>query len=126
VFTRYGAVNQVLGNLIDNSRYWLNDVRIHNRKIRIEVDSQKRTLCFADSGPNIDDTIRPYLFEPGYSLRVPQSGLGLYICKYYMRAMKGDIYETNENNRQTDMPGAQFTLDFSRVPDVVSELEEHD
>ena len=42
---------------------------------------------FADSGIGIDDAIRPYLFEAGYSMKIPPSGLGLYICKAYMNAM---------------------------------------
>lgn len=115
VYSRYGAVNQILSNLIDNSCYWLDDISIKNRKILIKIDGRNRRLIFADTGPDIDDSIRPYLFEPGYSLKVPPSGLGLYICKYYMRSMKGDIYEAGKKDRISDMSGAQFVLDFSRV-----------
>ena len=32
ITTRYGAVNQVLTNLIDNSCYWLNDPDIQGRR----------------------------------------------------------------------------------------------
>jgi signal transduction histidine kinase len=68
-----------------------------------------------DSGPGIDEVIKPYLFQPGYSLRVPPSGLGLYICRHYMQSMKGDIYVTAGRERISAMEGAQFTLDFEKV-----------
>ncbi|TKJ35816.1 MAG: ATP-binding protein [Planctomycetes bacterium B3_Pla] len=115
VFARYGAVNQVISNLIDNSVYWLDDKHIKERVILIKIFENERRILIADSGPDIDSSIRPYLFEPGYSLKVPQSGLGLYICKYYMRGMGGDIYEASVRDRTHELHGAQFILDFSRV-----------
>lgn len=116
VFVRYGAINQVISNLIDNACYWLDTVQLGNRIIRATVNPVFRTLSIADSGPNIHAVIRPYLFEPGYSMKVPPSGLGLYICKYYVTSMKGDIYLTPEKDRIKELPGAQFTIDLSRVP----------
>ncbi len=115
VFCRYGAVNQILSNLIDNSCYWLSSQQGNNKKILINIDGQNRRILVADNGPDIDDSIRPYLFEPGYSLKVPPSGLGLYICHYYMRSMKGNIHEAFGKDRMDEMPGAQFVLDFSKV-----------
>lgn len=112
---RYGAVNQVITNLIDNSVYWLSRMDGGQRKIYIKINSVNRTVVVADSGPGIHESIMPYLFQPGYSLKFPPSGLGLYICKYYMLDIKGEIYLTNENERIKGFEGAQFTLDFSRV-----------
>lgn len=112
---RYGAVNQVITNLIDNSVYWLSRMDGGERKIFVKVNSANRTIIFADNGPGIHESILPYLFQPGYSLKFPPSGLGLYICKYYMLDIKGEIYLTNENERIKGFNGAQFTLDFSRV-----------
>lgn len=117
VFCRYGAVNQVLANLLDNSTYWLSRTKRSDRKIVIQIDGVNRRLIVADSGPDIDQSIRPYLFEPGYSLRVPPSGLGLYVCKYFMTAMKGSIFEAGRKDRIEDLTGAQLVLDFSRVPE---------
>ena len=116
VFGRYSAVNQVLGNLFDNSIYWIENSNNTERKIKIRLNKEYRTLIFADSGTDISDIIRPYLFEPGYSLKIPPSGLGLYICKTYLNSMKARIYETPKKDRLPDMKGAQFTLDFSRTP----------
>ncbi|HMG14232.1 MAG TPA: sensor histidine kinase [Saprospiraceae bacterium] len=120
--TRYGAVNQVLTNLIDNSCYWLNDPDIEKREIKLLLDAKDRTIIVADSGPGIAKSILTYLFQPGYSLKEPQSGLGLYICKHYMNMMakRGDIYLAKERDRLEDMNGAQFLLDFSNVLTEIS------
>lgn len=115
VYGRYGALIQIFSNLFDNSSYWLGMAARKNRKIKIRIDPKHRTVTVADSGPGIDEVIMPYLFQPGYSLRVPPSGLGLYICKHYMQSMKGDIYLTTDRERISAMTGAQFTLDFGKV-----------
>jgi len=117
ITTRYGAVNQVLTNLIDNSCYWLNDPDIERSEIKLLLDAKGRTIIVADNGPGLANSILPYLFQPGYSLKEPQSGLGLYICKHYMNQMKkrGDIYLAKERDRIKNFNGAQFLLDFSTV-----------
>lgn len=116
IYARYSTMCQILVNLFDNSVYWLSFVPENERKIIIQVFSQNRLLIFGDSGKGIDSVIRPYLFNVGYSMKVPPSGLGLYICKAYMNAMKGSIYETPLKNRIASIRGAQFTIDFNYVP----------
>lgn len=116
VYARYSTLCQVLVNLFDNSVYWLSFVPEDRRCIYIKVESEKRIVVFGDSGKGIDDAIRPYLFEAGYSMKIPPSGLGLYICKSYMNAMKGTIYETPAPSRFEYIQGAQFTIDFNHVP----------
>jgi signal transduction histidine kinase len=118
LYGRYGALNQIFTNLFDNACYWLDTSDFKERILQVKIDARKRTVVVADSGPDIQESILPYLFEPGYSLRFPPSGLGLYICKHYMKSMKGDIYLTPMNDRIKDLYGAQFTLDFSRVPGI--------
>lgn len=116
VYGRYGALIQVFSNLFDNSCYWLNMVERGSRKIRIHITSSPRMVIVGDSGPGIDNVIAPYLFQPGYSLRVPPSGLGLYVCRYYMQSMNGNAYVSVHSERLSDLSGAQFTLDFRSVP----------
>lgn len=114
---RYGALNQIFTNLFDNACYWMDKPEIQDRKIRLKVDSVDRTIIVADNGEGIHDSIMPYLFQPGYSLKYPPSGLGLYVCKHYMNLMKkrGDIYLARERDRIQGLKGAQFLLDFSKV-----------
>ncbi|MCK8493779.1 ATP-binding protein [Spirosoma sp. RP8] len=115
VWGRYTSLNQVLSNLIDNSCHWLGFTR-NNRRISIILNSKARTVIIADNGPGVHSSIRPYLFQPGTSMKIPPSGLGLYICRHYMRDIGGDIYETHERERVPGLNGAQFTLDFENVP----------
>ncbi|MEX1013855.1 MAG: sensor histidine kinase [Candidatus Paceibacterota bacterium] len=114
---RYGALNQILTNIFDNSCYWLNNPKFKDRKIQVKVDSSERYIVIADSGPGFHDSILPYLFHPGASLKFPPSGIGLYVCKHYMNHMKkrGDIYLAKGRDRINDLNGAQLILDFSQV-----------
>lgn len=116
VIERFGTICQIFTNLIDNSCYWLDtDIDNTNRRIEFLLDKDHRTIIVADNGPGIDDSIMPYLYQPGASLKSPPSGLGLYICQYYMSRMRGQIGLTNQKDRIPYLKGAQFTLDFSRV-----------
>jgi signal transduction histidine kinase len=124
IYGRYRTLIQVFSNLFDNSIYWLDTLDKSEEKIiMIKFDKSYRTAVFADSGPGIHKAIFPYLFQPGYSMKIPPSGLGLYICKYYLQAMKGDIHVTTSKERIRDLKGAQFTLDFSKVPESKEELK---
>jgi signal transduction histidine kinase len=116
VYAKYSTLNQVFGNLFDNSIYWILASGKKKREIKIDVNPKYRTVVFADSGTGLDNAIKPYLFQPGYSMKIPPSGLGLYICKSYMHAMDGDIHETSSRERIEGMEGAQFTLEFEKVP----------
>ncbi len=115
LYARYAVIAQIFSNLFDNSCYWIESVPQKARKIKIKIDSHYRTVIFADNGLGISEAILPYMFQAGYSTRIPPSGLGLYICKSYMHSMKGEIEVTNSRERLLDMNGAQFTLDFGRV-----------
>jgi signal transduction histidine kinase len=117
IFAKYSALNQILTNLIENSCYWLDNPDIRKRDITIHINANDRSVTVADSGHGMAPSILPYIFQPGYSLKYPPSGLGLYISKYYMNSMKrrGDIYLAPDRDRLNDLPGAQFLLDFSKV-----------
>ncbi len=119
IIERFGTLCQIFTNLIDNSCYWLDtEPNNKNRKIELLLDREHRTIVIADSGPGIDNSILPYLYQPGASLKSPPSGLGLYICQYYMSRMRGQIGLTNQKDRIKSQKGAQFTLDFSRVAEA--------
>lgn len=117
IISRFSALNQVLTNLFDNSCYWMDNPEITDRRIIIKLDQNERIIVVADSGPGIHESILPYLFQPGATLKIPPSGLGLYICKHYMNLMKkrGEIYLARESDKVKDLKGAQFILDFSKV-----------
>lgn len=110
----FGACSQVFANLFDNATYWLKASVPDGRRIIIQMDPVERKVVVADSGPGIADKMRSHLFELFYSLKNPPSGLGLYICRYYMRQMNGAIRESSDSERLPGIPGAHFTLVFPR------------
>ncbi|OHD86296.1 MAG: hypothetical protein A3I60_02360 [Sulfuricurvum sp. RIFCSPLOWO2_02_FULL_43_45] len=114
LYTRFGAVCQILANLISNSMYWVETVENTEKIIKISISD--RTVTVADSGPGVHPSIAPYLFKPGYSMKVPQSGLGLYISKYYMQDMGGDLYLVDKRHELPGINGAQFVLNFKKTP----------
>lgn len=115
VYAKYGITTQVFMNLIENACYWLKVGKESPKKIVVMINQGNRTVTVADNGPGISMTIRPYLFNIGASLKMPPSGLGLYISRFYMKHSDGSIYETHDRERLSNMVGAQFTVDFSRV-----------
>ena len=119
IVARYGALNQILTNIFDNSCYWMDNPEIKERKIQVGIDASERTMVVADNGPGFHESILPYLFQPGSSLKFPPSGLGLYVCKHYLNLMKkrGDIYLAIERDKIKELDGAQLILDFSKVID---------
>jgi hypothetical protein len=118
IYGRYATINQVFGNLFDNSIYWIKYAAKKENSIKLLLNKQYRTIIVADSGCDISDIIRPSLFQPGYSLKEPPSGLGLFICKTYLNNMKGRIYETPTKDRIPGIPGAHFTLDFKKTSEI--------
>jgi len=117
LFGQCSRINQVFGNLFDNSIYWIDRSRNRDKKIVVQLDKKHRTVVFADSGTDVSDVIRPYLFQASYSLKTPPSGLGLYICRTYLNSLKGRIYETPSKDRIDGLVGAHFTVDFAKSPD---------
>lgn len=115
VFGSFGAYSQVFANLFDNATYWLQSIDPDKRRIIVRMDPKKRRAVVADTGPGIADKMRPHLFEPYYSLKNPPSGLGLYICRYYMQQMKGTIRESLESEKVPGFSGAHFTLQFPKA-----------
>jgi signal transduction histidine kinase len=114
IYGKYSTINQVFGNLFDNSAYWTRHAAKKENIIKILLNKKYKTVIVADSGDDISDIIRPSLFQPGYSLKEPPSGLGLFICKTYLNNIKSRIYETPLKDRIAGMSGAHFTLDFHK------------
>lgn len=108
----FGACSQVFANLFDNATYWLQQIEPAGRRIIARLDIDERKVIVADNGPGIADSIRPHLFKPFFSLKDPPSGLGLYICRYYMQQMNGTIRESYQPERIPGFMGAQFTIIF--------------
>lgn len=86
-----GRLLQVCGNLINNSKkYAKTDIDVVVR--RTEHEAQ---ISFRDYGKGIPDEDMPFIFNKFYrgrnSAQEQGSGLGLYIVKYIMEKMQGNV-----------------------------------
>ncbi|MBR5041061.1 MAG: HAMP domain-containing histidine kinase [Clostridiales bacterium] len=86
---------QCVENLITNSRKYA------GTKITVALEKAESTvsICIKDSGKGIPDEDMPFIFDKFYRGHNrgsrPGSGLGLYIVKYLMTKMDGDIILQN-------------------------------
>jgi signal transduction histidine kinase len=82
-------LNQVLVNLVLNAQQAMprgGRVRLHGR-----LDRGHAVMEVADTGPGIEDTIRDEVFQPFFSTRKEQTGLGLNICQKLVEQMNGRL-----------------------------------
>jgi signal transduction histidine kinase len=118
VYGSFAACSQVFANLFDNATFWIKQTQTTDRRIGVFVYSESQRVLVADSGPGIAENMREHLFKPFFSLKPTPSGLGLYICRYYMRQLKGgDIREARPTEQVDGYKGAQFTLIFPKLED---------
>jgi signal transduction histidine kinase len=97
---------QVFDNLINNACNWL-EARTGARCIRIILDPEARTVTMTDSGPGIPEHMRENIFQPFVSLRNNGRGLGLYITRELLNAMRASIELIT-----VSPAGASFLLKF--------------
>ena len=99
-----GTLRQVLLNLIVNARKYApsSTITIRARPLHkeerpwpptstIRIPRPMALLTVADDGPGIPEAMRPGLFTPGVS-QGQGSGLGLWLCRQYVRANGGDLW----------------------------------
>ena len=88
---------QVFENLINNSIKYANT----NMDISLEENNSNYIVNIKDYGPGIDDKDLPFIFEKFYrgnnAIGIQGTGLGLYIVKYMMEKMNGNIEVINDN-----------------------------
>ena len=88
---------QVMENIINNS------IKYANTKIDISLmeNDDNYIVSIKDYGPGIDDNDMPFIFEKFYrgvnSKEKQGTGLGLYIVKYMMEKMNGEVELENNN-----------------------------
>ena len=103
------ALLQALVNLVDNAIYWV-DYGGPERRIVIQVDASDRCIIVADTGPGVDATDEPFIFEPFYSGKgIEGKGLGLYIAR---QVGKRNGFDVTLSCRPVVLPGANFVVAF--------------
>ena len=112
---KIGNIQQVFLNLLVNA---LDAVRNRPRKeIRIsaQADGDVVRVMISDSGPGIDQALRPKIFDPFFTTKPPGmgTGLGLSVSRSIIAAHGGNIHCT-----ETTIEGTSFEvrLPFDSTP----------
>ena len=111
VYATESIILQALINLFDNSIYWVALPSVTKKKILIELDGEKNTLRFSDSGSGIAVDTAPYIFEPFFSAKESGRGLGLFIARSLLERYKHQISLVVPS--ESSLKGANFIIEFS-------------
>ena len=93
-----GMIIQVLGNLIDNSVYWLRQQRLldpqHESQLVIVVDTETRQISVNDNGPGVAPAMKGRVFEAFFTTKPAGQGkgLGLFIGREIARYHGAELY----------------------------------
>lgn len=103
-------MQEVIINLLQNSLYWLEQVRETTREIRVAVDRKDQNhvdITFSDSGPGVPPEIRDLIFEPYFSTKPEGIGLGLAIAGEIVTDYYAGSLQLLESG---PLPGANFLI----------------
>ena len=96
--------NQVLENIINNSNKYAKGSKI---EVRGEINEDNYIIKIKDFGEGIKDKDLPFIFNKFYrgenALKEQGSGLGLFIVKYIMNQLKGDVEVYNNNGLEVKL-----------------------
>ena len=103
-------IQEVIVNLLDNSLYWLQQVKKEDRNVTVQISrntSDQVQILFSDSGPGVEEQFVDSIFDPYFSTKPDGIGLGLSIAggivsDYY----GGDLELLNSG----PLPGATFRI----------------
>lgn len=90
----------LFGEVLKNAIQSLITAEVKNKTITVSAKQlpDRLVILIADNGPAIDNDIKEYMFEPFYSSRINEPGMGLSIAKQALLLMNGHIfYERNDN-----------------------------
>lgn len=93
---------QIILNLLNNAKEALLDREIKNPYIKIKIDKDKKTiLIIEDNAGGIKEEIIDKIFDPYFSTKHKNSGIGLYMSKVILDShLKGQI-EVKSKNKKT-------------------------
>ena len=107
------ALLQALVNLVDNAIYWVVLGGGPEHRIVIQVEASERRIIVADTGPGVDPTDEPFIFEPFYSGKGDEGkGLGLYIARQ-VGIRNG--FDVTLSSRRDVLSGANFLVTFDET-----------
>lgn len=100
-------IEQVLINLITNSRHALEHTTSGMIKVEAYQKNDQKFITVTDNGMGIDAAKMDQIFIPFYSTKAQGSGIGLSLSKQIMKKHKGDLTVKSDAGK-----GATFYLSF--------------
>jgi signal transduction histidine kinase len=97
----------VILNIINNAKDVIDDKKITNGKIEIELDDKLKQISIKDNGGGIAEDVIERIFEPYFTTKEQGkgTGIGLYISKTIIdKNFKGTLSVKNEDK------GAVFVI----------------
>jgi CitB family two-component system sensor histidine kinase MalK len=91
----------IIGNLIDNALEALEQSKTKRIIINFFYDNDMLTMEVSDTGQGIDEEIKKYIFEKGYSTKGTERGLGLHLIQRSVERLGGNITVVSEAGRGT-------------------------
>ncbi len=104
VYGFFNEFNQVMLNLINNSKDAFNQRKIEKRKIKITIgvdEQQNSTIIYSDNAKGIDENIIDKIFDPYFTTKHSSegTGLGLYMSEMIIqKSMNGSIKAYNSED----------------------------
>ena len=103
-----GMIIQVLGNLLDNSIYWLRQEKKinpdHRSEIVVSVDTLSKEVSVTDNGPGVAPGQDERIFEAFVTTKPAGQGkgLGLFIGREIARYHGADLFLANPTHERND------------------------
>ncbi|MFK5881370.1 MAG: PAS domain S-box protein [Sulfurospirillum sp.] len=119
IYGFFNEFNQVMLNLINNSKDAFNQRKIKKREIKIAVDideKQNAVIIYSDNAKGIDENIIDKIFDPYFTTKHSSegTGLGLYMSEMIIqKSMSGSIKAYNNKN------GATFEIKIPALKETV-------
>lgn len=119
-------LGRILDNLLENSRKYAERTPLEI-EIRTEQKGENIEIRFSDHGVGVPEEKLPYIFDEFYRAdesrnRREGNGLGLYIVKYLVQAMKGSVRASNEDGFTVSMTFS--LLDEAKTPQETANVEQ--
>lgn len=93
---------RILGNIIDNAINALSTADVSPKRLEVRIIEDIRGFGFeiANNGPEIPESIRPRIFEAGFSSGSHRGdGMGLAICRSILTRYNGELTVSSDATR---------------------------
>lgn len=116
-----GMLVQVIGNLLDNARYWVKREELENPelqpKVTVEIDTVRKEVRVSDNGPGVEPSMRDNIFQAFVTTKPVGAGLGLglFIAREIAGYSDAELVLLPDDRTPDDMT-TSFALRFGGSP----------